>query len=107
MKLLVCVLVVAFLAWFGYSMYHDGYQSGTFEERRKRIRSLAAYNTQLNELRIEITHLKDEMEDIRNNMPACTKPYTDQVLFAKVSSDENFEPKSIVEEVESDVRTAG
>lgn len=106
MKIFVCVLVIAFLAWYGYSMYHDGYQSGTFEERRKRIRSLAAYNTQLSELRIKIKHLEDELEDIRENMPACTKPYTDQVLFAKVSSDENFETKPIIEEVESNVRTA-
>lgn len=90
MKIFVCVLVVAFIAWFGYSMYHDGYQSGVFEERRKRIRSLVAYNGQLSELRIEIKHLKDEMEDIRENMPACVKPQT-------------FE----VEEVESNVRTAG
>lgn len=107
MKLLVCVLVVAFLAWFGYSMYRDGYTTGMFEERRKRIRSLQGYNRHLGELRAEIDSLKAEIEDIRENMPACTKPYTDQVLFAKVSSDENFEPKSIVEEVESDVRTAG
>lgn len=107
MKIFVCILVVAFLAWFGYSMYRDGYTTGMLEERRKRIRSLQGYNRLLGELRAEINSLKADLKDIRENMPACTKPYTDQVLFAKVSSDENFEPKSIVEEVESDVRTAG
>lgn len=90
MKIFVCVLVIAFLAWYGYSMYRDGYTTGTFEERRKRIRSIQGYNRHLGELRSEIDSLKAEIEDIRENMPACVKPQT-------------FE----VEEVESNVRTAG
>lgn len=106
MKIFVCILAVAFVVWYSYSLWHDGYTDGVMEERRKRIRSLQGYNRHMGELRAEIDSLKADLEDIRNNMPACTKPYTDQVLDTKVSGDENSEPKLIIEEVENNVRTA-
>lgn len=108
MKLLVCVLVVAFLAWFGYSMYRDGYTTGMFEERRKRIRSLQGYNRHLGELRAEIDSLKEELEDIRNNIPLTFDlEHTDEPIGKVVYSEEcDGGLKFYIKEVESNVQTA-
>lgn len=99
MKIFVCILVVAAIVWYSYSLWHDGYTSGVMEERRKRIRSIAMYNTHVTTFRTELSLLQEELDNIKKRMPACTKPNTfeENVISVKMLN-EDFEPKTTVEE---------
>lgn len=108
MKVFVFILVVAAIAWHSYSLWHDGYTSGVMEERRRRIRSVATYQAQVNASKIELGLLQGELDDIKKRMPLtfnheCSNEPIGKVVYSEECDDGL---KFRVEEVESNVRTA-
>lgn len=74
--ILATIAVGAILVWFCYSLWHDGYNDGVMEERRKRTRLMAQYNTSISTFRTEISLLWADLNDLKKKMAAEKKPLT-------------------------------
>lgn len=98
---LIFVIGVALFVAYSCMLWRDGYNDGMLEERRKRIRSFTFYNKHIQATRDELDLLWADLNDIKDRMPACTKPnaFEDNVISARMLNDD-FEPKTTVEEAE-------
>lgn len=99
--ILTAVVIVAVFIWFCYSLWHDGYNDGVMEERRKRMRSIATYNMHISAFGTELRLLQEELDNIKKNVP-CANPerFEDQDISASVLNDE-LETLMAIEEVEN------
>ena len=74
MKVIAFIFAVSIVLGFMWFAWRDGYTQGTMKERRERIRTIANSNNYQRVLRSEISLLREELDDIKDRMPACTKP---------------------------------
>lgn len=74
MKVIAFIFVVVIFLGFMWFAWRDGYTQGVMKERRERIRTIANFNYYQRVLRNEMSLLREELDDIKDRMPACTKP---------------------------------
>lgn len=106
MKIFVCILAVAAIIWCSYSLWHDGYTNGVLEERRKRMRSIAAYNTHITTFRTELSLLQEELDDIKkklNEKPLTFNHDHTSKPIGKVVNAENSADDLIIHVKEADI----